>query len=150
FHGPMIPAGAAAGLAHISTAPDDDPWPILKGIPLIGGLGRLAKEVCFPTPPDGRARLAMTRTEAAAVPGQELHRGGELAVETAIDLHILVEERYEIRFAHPTLLHLFAACGSSVEDILELAKQEQQHHPRDFSPADGMLPLGVAPPSYTN
>lgn len=146
FHGPMIPAGAAAGLARIPHSPDEDPWPVLKTIPLIGGLGRLAKELCFPTPSDGHARLAITRVEAAGILGQELHLDGDLALETAIDLHILIEERYNVRFAHPSLLHLFAAYGSSVDDIIELAKQEQ----RDFSPAGAALPLGIAPPSYTN
>src|SRR5262249_45922594 len=47
------------------------------------------------------------------------------ALNTAKDLHILVDERSKIRFEQPSLLHLFAAFAASDEEIMALAVQEE-------------------------
>jgi formylglycine-generating enzyme required for sulfatase activity len=159
FHGALIPERAAAMLATIHEGTDGDPWPVLGNIPLIRNLSALARALTIPTGPGGNAKLAAPREEAAEVLAAVLlgPTGGpvdpDLALDTAKDLHILVEERSKIRFAHPTLQHLFAAFGCSVDDVVALALGEQRQRldaegsgsGRADSPGSGM-----GPPSYTD
>lgn len=138
FHDRLIPERAAAGLAAIKDAPDADPWPILAEIPLIRSVGGLAKALSFPSRPADRGRLTVRRDEAHRLLNTALAASGHhgvdpnQAIDTAIDLHILVEERSTIRFAHPTLHHLFAAFGCTTEDIAGLAEKEKRQHAPDY------------------
>jgi formylglycine-generating enzyme required for sulfatase activity len=159
FHDDLIPRPAAARLAAVQESGDENPWSTLGNIPLIKTLGALAKVLTFPTEPDGRARLTMQRDEAGRVLTAALHDvsnspvDADLIVDTARDLHILVEENSKIRFAHPTLQHLFAASGCSVEEVITLAKDEQQRRLKPHtsaSPGSDRLPPIMTPPSYVD
>ncbi|WP_033340577.1 SUMF1/EgtB/PvdO family nonheme iron enzyme [Catenuloplanes japonicus] len=140
LHDGLVPDRVAAALRSHYV----NPWPVLDTIAVIKALAALAKELTFPAVPGGNARLTMRRSAAIGVLHDALAEAREdpskagLALDTAEDFHILQEERGDIRFAHPSLQHLFAAAGCTDAEIVALAEQERQ-------PA--VLP-GRLPPSY--
>ncbi|HET8662220.1 MAG TPA: SUMF1/EgtB/PvdO family nonheme iron enzyme [Micromonosporaceae bacterium] len=154
-HGRLIPGNQASSLEAIR-ASNEDPWPVLETIPLIQGLGLLAKELSLPSQPSGQARLTMSPGEAGEFLARVLTRSSgqavdpQAAVETAKDLHVLVVDRGKIRFTHPSTQHLFAAVGCSLGEIVDLAEQEKarQRGGPDIPATDALPPQAGAPPSY--
>jgi formylglycine-generating enzyme required for sulfatase activity len=67
------------------------------------------------------------------------------ALETAKDLHVLWLDQDKIRFTHPSVQHLFAAIGCTLEELAGLAEQE-----RERALQDGADPAPAAPPSYAH
>jgi formylglycine-generating enzyme required for sulfatase activity len=149
----LVPLSAGADLAAIRDERDADPWPILSGIPLIKGLGALGKALSFPVGPDGQARLTMPADEAGTILATALRGIGNhsvdpsRALQTALNLDILGQERMKIRFAHPSLQHLFAAFGCTVDEIVALAESEQRY---PSPPNETGLPPGMTAPSYAD
>jgi len=147
-HGPLVPVGIPNRLKRIANS-GADPWPVLESMPLIRALGGLARQLTLPAEPGGRARLTMSPRDGGMALSQALHDAGEravdpaLIVETAKDLHILADDPTKVRFAHPSMQHLFAALGTPIEDIVSLARQKLSVTPAQEHP----LPDGQAPPA---
>jgi formylglycine-generating enzyme required for sulfatase activity len=147
----LLPRSDANSLDEVARS-NGDPWPVLRDIPLIRVLCLLAKELSLPAAPAGPARLAMSPGEAGAFLAGAIHQVvGESvtphkALEAAKDLHVLSVDRDKIRFRHPSVQHLFAAVGCSIEEIVQLAEQERDRPPDETRPGTG--PATGAPPSF--
>ncbi|MEV6630967.1 SUMF1/EgtB/PvdO family nonheme iron enzyme [Actinoplanes sp. NPDC051470] len=149
-HGRLIPSRQASSLDAIARS-GEDPWPVLETIPLIRGLGLLARELSLPALPNGQARLAIPQGDAGNLLARAIQQvdgqavDPQEALDTAKDLHVLRVDRGKIRFSHPSVQHLFAAVGSSLEEIVQLAEQERGGWQSAISPTG--VPSG-APPNY--
>ena len=147
----LIPRRQASNLDTIARS-NGDPWPVLGTIPLIRGLGLLAKELSLPSRPNGRAQLAMPPGDAGDFLARAIQQvdgetvASQEALETAKDLEILGVNQDRIRFRHPSVQHLFAAAACSIEEIVELAEQERDRPAAEARPGTG--PASGAPPSY--
>lgn len=147
----LIPRHQANSLDEVGRS-NGDPWPVLRDIPLIRALTLLAKELSLPARPDGQARLAMPLGDAGDFLAQAIQQvdgtavTSQEALSTAKDLSVLKVDQDKIRFSHPSVQHLFAAVGCSVEEIVHLAEQERRRPPAKARPGTG--PASGAPPNY--
>ncbi|GAA2714185.1 SUMF1/EgtB/PvdO family nonheme iron enzyme [Actinoplanes palleronii] len=146
-HGRLIPGAQASNLEAMSRA-NQDPWPELETIPLVRALGQLAKQLSLPAMPNGPARLVMPPGETGEFLARTIRQVDDHpvkpqeALETAKDLDVLRLDQGRIRFAHPSVQHLFAAVGCSIDELAQLA--EPEHQPV----ADNGGPPDAGPPSY--
>ncbi|WP_127501312.1 SUMF1/EgtB/PvdO family nonheme iron enzyme [Actinoplanes solisilvae] len=141
-HGRLVPGARASSLETIARS-NQDPWPELEMIPLIRGLCQFAKELTLPVGADGQPRPAMSPGEAEEFLAQAIQRVGGYpvnpheALETAKDLHVLQVDSGKVRFTHPSMQHLFAAVGCSIDELVGLAGHEYERPP--------VPPIGVPP-----
>lgn len=147
-HGKLIPGRQASNLETILSS-NQDPWPELETIPLVRGLGELAKELTLPASANGLARLAMSPGEAGEFLARAIRQVDDQpvtpqeALETAKDLHVLLLDQGKIRFTHPSVQHLFAATGCTIDELVDLARHEGER-----SLEDTAEPTPGTPPSY--
>lgn len=149
-HARLIPGEQAAALETVAQS-NQDPWPQLETIPLIRALGQLAKQLSLPVSPTGQAPLTMSPGDAGEFLARAIQRieGDRVrpqdALETAKDLDVLRLEGGKIRFIHPSMQHLFAAIGCSIDELVALAGQE-----REQLAGDATGPPAGPPPGYAH
>ena len=133
FHGSLIPERSAAALLPLEGRSELDAWALLREIPIIRALAKLARSLTMREEADQIARLRISRNEAREILASSLRAMGidqldaTHGLEAAEDLHVLVETSTplgpDVGFSHGVVQALFSADGCSTADIVGIVQR---------------------------